>query len=161
MVTLGLFHYGNVNVGYGGRPYFHPTVTVWRRLTSLCCPVPIFPVKCSVSQSVEAVTCPGPNVPDHMRTCVFWVCVCVCAAQLRTASMELISQMRLRSWSMICFSCWFFCFSFCRTKELRKTHVLKRTHRIGHIYRQGSRHKQLAVALGGRRTNQSQKAYLQ
>lgn len=45
--------------------------------------------------------------------------VFVCVAQLLTASMELISQMRLRSWSMICFRCWFFCFSFCR-KNIEK-----------------------------------------
>lgn len=47
------------------------------------------------------------------------LCVCVCVAQLLTASMELISQMRLRSWSMICFRCWFFCFNFCR-KNIEK-----------------------------------------
>ena len=48
------------------------------------------------------------------------VCVCVCESQLLTASMALISQMRLRSWSMICFSCWFFCFSFCKNRNTNK-----------------------------------------
>lgn len=37
--------------------------------------------------------------------------------QLLTASMELISQMRFLSWSMICFSCWFFCLSFCKERK--------------------------------------------
>lgn len=40
--------------------------------------------------------------------------------QLLTASMELISQMRLRSWSMICFSCWFFCLSFLLTSKISR-----------------------------------------
>lgn len=33
--------------------------------------------------------------------------------QFLIANMAFMSQIRFRNWSMICFSCWFFCFSFC------------------------------------------------
>ncbi len=52
----------------------------------------------------------------YTRTCVF---------QLLTASMELISQMRFLSWSIIIFSCWFFCLSFC-DKNRNKHSVIER-----------------------------------
>lgn len=45
------------------------------------------------------------------------------ASQLLMASMELISQMRFRSWSMICLSCWFFCLSFCRGHDKRRRRI--------------------------------------
>lgn len=51
------------------------------------------------------------------RRSVSWQRFCV--FQFLTASMELISQMRFLSWSIIVFSCWFFCLSFCDKNNKR------------------------------------------
>lgn len=68
------------------------------------------PVKCSlggnpVAPSSQRPRKPYPTPPPSIMP------------QLLTASMELISQMRFLSWSMICFSCWFFCLSFCKERK--------------------------------------------
>lgn len=72
----------------------------------LCCEFLRVSVKCSL--------CPVKRLVSNYISQLYR---CMSALQLLTASMELISQMRLRSWSMICFSCWFFCFSFCKKQK--------------------------------------------
>lgn len=42
--------------------------------------------------------------------------------------MAFMSQMRFRNWSIICFSCWFFCFNFCEKKKDRQHGCLSRPH---------------------------------
>lgn len=62
------------------------------------------PCRTFQSASPQSLPPPPPPPPSIMP-------------QLLTASMELISQMRFLSWSMICFSCWFFCLSFCKERK--------------------------------------------
>lgn len=100
----------------------------WKQVDIAPKPPPphISSVKCSLSQSICTLLRVQLTALSFCSECVlvgyFYiyvdVCLCLCVAQLLTASMELISQMRLRSWSMICFSCWFFCFSFCERKDV-------------------------------------------
>lgn len=66
--------------------------------------------------------------PHHPQVLLTFLCPVV--SQLLMANMELISQMRFRSWSMICLSCWFFCLSFCR-EDRRQRGWLREFHKSG------------------------------
>lgn len=99
------------------RPHLSPLSFILRQIHRLLqgsdlLRVPQFspPVKCSlggnpVAPSSQRPRKPYPTPPPSIMP------------QLLTASMELISQMRFLSWSMICFSCWFFCLSFCKERK--------------------------------------------
>ncbi len=75
---------------------------------SLLFPASILCVPLKQSTWMQRTRAVCTTLTGYTRTCVF---------QLLTASMELISQMRFLSWSIIISSCWFFCLSFCNKKQ--------------------------------------------